>query len=206
MAGYTFSTRRRFSPPLPASRQWYYMPVALRLEPAGGEVSGTEHREEAGRTPRMTFWRPVTAGEVRPLVTLSPASISTRSDDPSSEAGWIAELEKELVRLKGSQEEEEDHRHDPYLGELFPTRSVTLAIVNHKAKTSDRADGFSTSPEERSEPGHGQQQRMAPPRGEAGRGLKRTFITRKRTQPAWTGEHSASEAISAGVGVERSGR
>jgi hypothetical protein len=29
--------------------------------------------------------------------------------------------------------------------------------------------------------------------------------TRKRTQPAWTGEHSASEAISAGVGVERSG-
>jgi hypothetical protein len=92
MAGYTFSTRMRFSPPLPASRQWYYMPVALRLEPAGGEVSGTEHREEAGRTPRMTFWRPVTAGEVRPLVTLSPASISTRSDDPGSEAGRIAEL------------------------------------------------------------------------------------------------------------------
>ena len=40
---------------------------------------------------------------------------STRSDDPSSEAGWIAELEKELVRLKGSQEEEEDHRHDAAL-------------------------------------------------------------------------------------------
>jgi hypothetical protein len=109
------------------------------------------------------------------------------------------------VRLKGSQEEEEDHRHDPYLGELFLTRSVTLAFFNHKAKTSDRADGFSASPEERPEPGHGQRQRMAPPRGEAGRGLKRTFITRKHAQPAWTGEHSASEAVSAGAGVERSG-
>ena len=76
---------------------------------------------------------------------------------------WIAPADAPQVRLKGSQEEEEDHRHDPYLGELFPTRSMTLAIINHKAITSDRADGFSASPEERPEPGHGQRQRMAPP-------------------------------------------
>src|SRR4029453_15408833 len=36
--------------------------------------------------------------------------------------------------------------------------------------------------------------------------LRACANTRKRTQPAWTGEHSASEAIPAGVGVERSGR
>jgi hypothetical protein len=74
---------------------------------------------------------------------LSPAPISTRSDGAGSETGRIAELENELVRLKGSQEKEEEHRHDSNLGELFPTRSVTLVIFNHEAKTSDRADGFS---------------------------------------------------------------
>jgi hypothetical protein len=105
----------------------------------------------------------VTAAEVGPLITLPSTPISTRSGDPGSEAGRIAELEKELVRLKGSQEEEEDHRHDPHLGELFPTRSVTLALINHEGKTSDRADGFNASLEERPEPGHGQRQRMAPP-------------------------------------------
>ena len=56
---------------------------------------------------------------------------------------WIAPADVPQVRLKGSQEKEEKHRHASNLGELFPTRSVTLAIFNHEAKTSDRADGFS---------------------------------------------------------------
>ena len=60
--------------------------------------------------------------------------------------------------------------------------------------------------EERPEPGHGQRQRMAPPPWRSRAGPEAYVNTRKRTQPAWTGEHSASEAISAGVGVERSGR
>jgi hypothetical protein len=168
-------------------------------------VPGTGLRGEAGRTPRMTFWRPVTAGEVRPLVTLSPASISTRSDDPGSEAGRIAELEKELVRLKGSQEEEEDHRHACHLGELFPTRSVTLAVIN-QGENIRQSGWFQRIPRGTA----GARARAATKNGpapvEKQGGAQEHANTRKRTQPAWTGEHSASGAISAGVGVERSGK
>jgi hypothetical protein len=60
--------------------------------------------------------------------------------------------------------------------------------------------------EKRPEPGHGQRQRMAPPPWRSRAGPEAYAITRKHAQPAGTGEHSASEAISAGVGVERSGR
>jgi hypothetical protein len=104
--------------------------------------------------------------EVGPFITLPPAPISTRSDGAGSQAGRIAELENELVRLKGSQKEEEDHRHDPHLSELFPTRSVTLAIFNHEVKTSDRADGFSAFSKNSRSQSKGRRQKMTLPAAE----------------------------------------